>query len=291
MATSPTSFGLNPCAQEFVPKAIQQLNQDYPVLGRNKKHMKNVKNLNYAKAVKHREKKIPPKPEPFLKLDPSWIVLKPEDRMKEDEKQEDLPVTETKKSPSPHQTILVSEKPSLGAIDRWKGKWMQIARTVRENLKSQSLQNGSEDHQTLKKNKKNSLWHSALSLPAHLHQVEYQPFQVPDNQQTLDDDDEEEEELYPMSSQFPQSAEDWWLAIQNGDTSKLFDAMSHPAGLDFDWRSSVTQVPFSAGDSSNTKEVKMGPLHAAVYYNQSSSVKLFLDLGPPPPSSSELIFS
>jgi hypothetical protein len=130
----------------------------------------------------------------------------------------------------------------------------------------------------MKENKSNSPWHNALSLPSHLYQVEYhesQPFPVPSHQQTT-----LSEELYPKSSpsSIPPSSDDWWLAVQNGQISTLLHFMSHSVG--FEWRSTMVQVSLSSTVNSGTmKEVKMGPLHAAVHYNQSSIVKLFLDSG------------
>jgi hypothetical protein len=287
--TTPSFLRLNPCAQEFVPKAIQQHNQDYPVLvKKNKKQLKNGKNLNFVKAVNHREKVIvpEPEPEPFPNLDPSWVVLKPENRTKENRKVDEVVPfqlqPETTKPPSPQHKIFVSEKPSVGAIDRWKGRWMQIARTVRENLKSQSLQHDT-NHLTgpktkTKGNKTITLWHNALSLPSHLYQVEFQAapqFPIPmASQQSL----KSEEDRLSMNSNLPQSSEEWWFAVQNGDISTLLSVISHPPA-DFDWKNSALHVSISGDSAANIKEVKMGPLHAAVYFNQSSSVKLLLDLG------------
>jgi hypothetical protein len=279
-----SSGSLNPHAQEFVPIAVQQRYRDFPSLQTRPTNRKKNPSLNFSKAVKHQPKEILTPSDPPFPVDPSWLVLTEKEIKAQISPLPIKDVDNSQSSPlSKMQPTLIYEKPSIGAIDRWKVKWMEVARIARQKLQFQRVIATETRPQEIKTE---GSWHNILSPSIHLDRMAVAPIPLPQPSISFF---ERNQIVIPPShhsidtSHCLQTLDDWWLAIQNGEVSKLASAMSRNS----DWKSFSLRVPPpSKPDLNQTKEIKMGLLHTAVYFRQSQCIQLFLDAGHNFPSSS-----
>jgi hypothetical protein len=299
------SSALDPEAREFIPSAIQQKHRDFPSLtgevapkaARNH-HRKKHNSLNFKKAVNEKPKGVltPINPLPFP-VDPSWVVLTSQTETETPPREKiislstdpqnvdkfSVRVRENDKINHGIESKLFHEKPSIGAIDRWKLKWMEVARAARERLQSQRIL----VVEALKPNahhlKTEGSWHNILSPSAHLDNMAMAPLPPPSLLIERVDKIAVSPHLQDQNetSHCLRSPNDWLLAIQNGEISKLASVMNKIR--DSDWKALMLRVPLSPiVKSDKSKDIKMGPLHVAVFYRQSSCVRLFIDAGETP---------
>lgn len=273
---------LNPNAKEFVPFAVHQFQINYPSLTSSpliQPTPQKNNNLSFITAAKKKPKPCT-KPKPPIILDPSWVVLSiadTADESLENEEQEEVPGIKTEEATPiiPHYILPVSEKPSIRAIDRWKAKWIQIARTVRENLERENMMRTSAQTNNIQNDKHNS-WHQILSPGDYLPHMECIPSSTSDsnkNTSLLNNNDD----CRAQNHNFSFTKDEWWSAIISGKVSNVLSMVNNSSPY-FDWKTCSYTLTLSE-PYNNCQEIKLGPLHVAVYYNQSACVKLFLDFG------------